>query len=125
MVDLNKEHFNGKRALTAERENNTARWCLVGLDIADNKPAEQSLVYHARRKDIGHITSAVWSPTCKRNIALAQLRRPYGETACEDLWVEIYVMRELEWRRLMKRAEVVKPPFFKPPRRRVTPPDLF
>lgn len=125
MVDLNKEHFNGKRALTAERENNTARWCLVGLDIADNKPAEQSLVYHARRKDIGHITSAVWSPTCKRNIALAQLRRPYGETACEDLWVEIYVMRELEWRRLMKRAEVVKPPFFKTPRRRVTPPDLF
>ncbi len=125
LVDFEKGHFNGRRALVAEQENGTARWCLVGLDIDGNKPAEQSLVYHSKRKEIGHVTAAMWSPTCKRNIALACLKRPYGETAVDDLWVDIYVARELEWHRLMERAQVVERPFFNPPRRRATPPALF
>ena len=36
----------------------------------------------------------MWSPMAKRNIAIASLARPYGDTMVEDLWVEIYAMRD-------------------------------
>ena len=74
---------------------------------------------------MGHVTSAMWSPTCKANLALAILERPYGDGVSEDLWVEIYVLKELKWDRVMARARVVERPFFDPPRRRATPPADF
>ena len=61
----------------------------------------------------------------KRNIAIASLDRPYGETVTEDLWVEIYAMRELRYERLMKRARVVPRPFIRLERRTATPPADF
>ena len=49
---------------------------LVGLDIAGNKPAHNALLYtdESGKREIGSVTSAIWSPTCKRNIALAMRR---------------------------------------------------
>ena len=67
----------------------------------------------------------MWSPTCKANLALATLERPYGDSVTEDLWVEIYQSKELKWDRVMARARVVERPFFNPPRRRATPPADF
>ncbi len=120
MVDFDKGHFNGRRALLAEKQRGS-RTCLVGLDIEGNKPAGGSLVYHRKRNSAGHITSAMWSPTCKRNIALASLTTPYGTEITDDLWVEIYVLKELKWDKVMARCKIVERPFYNPPRRWATP----
>ena len=77
LVALDKpRHFNGKRALAAEKAKNAFRHCLVALDIDGNVPAEHALVYHRGKREVGHITAAAWSPTVKRNIALASMTRP-------------------------------------------------
>jgi aminomethyltransferase len=122
LVDFGKGHFNGRRALLAERRAGPARR-LVGLDIEGNKPAHNALVYAARsgRRQVGAVTSATWSPTCKRNIALALLDAPHIDVG-REVWVEIYLNSELVWERRMCRAQIVERPFFAPQRRRATPP---
>ena len=70
------------------------------------------------------MTSATWSPTCKRNLAYALLDASYV-TVGTEVWVEIYVNSELTWERRMRSARVVDKPFFAPERRRVTPPADF
>jgi aminomethyltransferase len=125
LVDFDKGHFNGRRALLAERERGPTRQ-LVGLDIEGNKPAHNALLYadDGGKREIGSVTSATWSPTCKRNIALAMVDAPYFQTG-KAVWAEIYLNRELVWERRMSRAEVVERPFFNNSRRRATPPLMF
>jgi aminomethyltransferase len=125
LVDFEKGHFNGRRALLAERERGPRRQ-LVGLDIEGNKPAHNSLLYTDAKgnREIGSISSAAWSPTCKRNIALAMVDAPHFQRG-SIVWAEIYLNRELVWERRMSRAEVVERPFFAPSRRRATPPGEF
>jgi len=125
LVDFEKGHFNGRRALLAERARGPRRQ-LVGLDIEGNKPAHNSLLYTGPKGDreIGSISSAAWSPTCKRNIALAMVDAPHFQIG-SIVWAEIYLNRELVWERRMSRAEVVERPFFAPSRRRATPPGEF
>ena len=125
LVDFDKGHFTGRRALLAERARGPRRQ-LVGLDVAGTKPAHNALLYRDRsgRKEVGSVTSATWSPTCKRNLALAMLDAPHLGTGSE-VWAEIYLNRELTWERRMVRARVVERPFFAPARRRATPPADF
>ncbi|MEM1411458.1 MAG: aminomethyltransferase family protein [Pseudomonadota bacterium] len=120
LVHFDKPVFNGRKALLAEKEQGS-RYALVRLDIEDNKPAEHSYVYDTREKNIGWITSAMWSPSAKKNIALATVKASHGKTG-ERMLVEIYYQRELAWHRKMAKAEVVEGPFWDPPRRRATPP---
>jgi aminomethyltransferase len=123
LVDFNKPNFNGRRALLAEKENGS-RYALVRLDIEDNKQASHSYVYDTKKNNIGWVTSAMWSPSAKKNIALAMVETPHGKTG-EDMLVDIYYQRELKWSRIMVSAKVVKGPFWDPPRRRQTPPADF
>jgi aminomethyltransferase len=125
LVNFDKGHFTGRRALLAERERGPRRR-LVGLDIAGNKPAHNALLYsdESGKRQIGSVTSAAWSPTCKRNIALAMVDAPYFQMG-KTVWAEIYLNRELVWERRMSRAEVVERPFYAPSRRRATPPQEF
>ena len=125
MVDLDKGHFNGRRAIEAARREKKLRHTLVGLEIEGNIPAEHAIVYHRKRKEAGLVSAAAWSPMAKRNIAIASLTRPYGDTVADDLWVEIYAMRELKYERLMKRANIVPRPFIKLDRRTANPPGNF
>jgi aminomethyltransferase len=122
LVDFDKGHFTGRRALLAQQRAGLRRK-LVGLDIEGNKPAQGALLYAtwAGKRCIGHVTSGVWSPTCKRNIALAMLDAPYFDSA-REVWAEIYVNRELAWERRLCAARLVERPFFAPERRRSTPP---
>jgi aminomethyltransferase len=122
LVDFNKGHFTGRRALLAQQSAGTPRR-LVGLDIEGNKPAHNALVYAARsgRKQIGAVTSATWSPTCKRNLALALLEAPYVNVG-REVWVDVYLNTELVWERRMCAARIVDKPFYAPERRRLTPP---
>ena len=125
LVDFNKGHFTGRRALLKASEAGVRRQ-LVGLDVDGNKPAHNALLYADSngKREIGSVTSAVWSPTCKRNIALAMVDAPYNKIG-STVWADIYLNRELLWERRMSRAAVVERPFFAPDRRRITPPAEF
>lgn len=121
-VDLNKAHFNGRRALLAEQQRPAGRR-LVGVDIAGDKPAHNALLYADKNctREIGAITSAIWSPTCKRNIGLAMISAPYFALG-SAIWAEIYVQREITWERKLAPVTVVEKPFYQPERKRLTPP---
>jgi aminomethyltransferase len=125
LVDFQKGHFTGRRALL-EEQSAGPRKLLVGLDVAGNKPAHNALLYTDEngKREIGSITSAIWSPTCKRNIALAMVDAPHFQMG-STVWADIYLNRELVWERRMSRAQVVERPFFAPSRRRATPPAEF
>jgi aminomethyltransferase len=125
LVDFKKGHFTGRRALLAESQSGVRR-LLVGLDVAGNKPAHDALLYSGEsgKREIGAVTSAVWSPTCKRNIALAMVDAPFNKLG-STVWADIYLNRELKWERRMSRATIVERPFFAPERRRATPPAEF
>jgi len=126
LVDFKKPNFNGRRAL-AEEKRRGSTWRLVKLDIEGNKAADSSYIYakeKGNKKEIGFVTSAVWSPICKQNIALGTVRTPHGEVG-SDVWVEVYYQREMHWSRAMAKATVVDKPFWFPPRRSATPPGPF
>ena len=124
LVDLSKPNFNGKRALIREKETGSSTWQLVRLSIEGNKPAHSSYIYAGKRKQVGFVTSAMWSPVAKQNIALATVRAPYGRSR-DTLYAEIYYQRELHWSRVMAACERVDGAFWDPPRRRATPPADF
>jgi aminomethyltransferase len=125
MVDMKKGHFNGRNAIVKARVAGGAPHVLVGLEIEGNVPAEHAIVYHRKTKEVGLVSAAIWSPLAKRNIAIASLKRGFGEVGRDDLWVEIYAMRELQYQKMMKRAKVVQRPFVKLDRRTATPPGAF
>ena len=122
LVDFKKPHFNGRRALLAERERGP-KWNLLKLDIEGNKVADGAIIYdsEACRKEIGYVTSAMWSPAAKTNIALAMVKSPAHRG---KIWAEIYYQKELRYYRKMARCTVLDKPFWTPPRARATPPGL-
>ena len=126
LVDFKKPNFNGRRAL-AEEKRRGSTWRLVKLDIEGNKAAQHSYIYEKsknNRKEIGFITSAVWSPICKQNVAIGTVKMPHGAPG-STVWVEIYYQREMHWNRAMAKAIVVDKPFWFPPRRTATPPGPY
>jgi aminomethyltransferase len=120
LVHFDKPVFNGRQALLKEKETGS-RYRFVRLDVEGNKPAKDSFIYNGKKEIVGHVTSATWSPSAKKNVALASLEMPWGK-AEDELYAEIYYNRELQWSRLMARCQVVEGAFFDPPRRRETPP---
>ncbi|MCB1444960.1 MAG: aminomethyltransferase family protein [Rhizobiaceae bacterium] len=124
MVDLEKPNFNGRRAIVKAREKKTLKHILVGLEVEGNVSGPLSLIYHRKRKEAGIVTASAWSPILKKNIAIASLARPYGEKVVDDLWVEIYALRELQYQKMMKRVKIVPRPFLKLDRRGANPPGL-
>lgn len=123
LVDFGKGHFTGRNALLKEKENGS-RYRFVRLDVDGNKPAEESFILDKSANVVGHVTSAAWCATAKRNLALASLEMPWGR-AGDDLFAEIYYSREQRWTRLETRCTVMQGPAWDPPRRRQTPPADF
>jgi aminomethyltransferase len=120
LVDFDKPHFSGRKALLEEKERGP-KYTLTKLDIEGNRPAEGSFVYNNRRctKKIGYVTSAMWSPAVKANIALAMIRTEHLEG---DLWVEIHYQKELRHYSRVARCRRRQKPFWAPARARATPP---
>ena len=123
-MHFDKGHFNGRRALLKQRDKGL-RTHLCKIDIDGFKPADGALIYHRKRREVGHVTSGVWSPTAKRNIALAELKAPYGKSITKDLWVEIYVFEEGVWDKRIVPLTLTDRPFYQPARARLTPPAAF
>ncbi|MFQ5527243.1 MAG: aminomethyltransferase family protein [Thermoanaerobaculia bacterium] len=129
-VKLDRDPFIGQAALRREKHAGSER-AFVGLDISwvelervfesyglppeisssawrDGRP-----VYDRDGRWIGQATSGAWSPTLKKNLALAQLESPF---AAPGQIVEIELTAE--YRRHRVPAAVAKLPFFNPPRKR-------
>jgi aminomethyltransferase len=119
MVDFKKPHFNGRRALLAEKKRGP-KYMLTKLDIEGNKPAEGSYIYSDKRctREIGYVTSAMWSPVVKANIALAMIRTEHLQG---EIWTEIYYEKELRQYSKVARCSIKKDPFWSPARAKATP----
>jgi glycine cleavage system T protein (aminomethyltransferase) len=120
LVDFAKPHFNGRRALMEEKQRGS-KYTLAKLDIEGNRPADGSYVYKNKRctQEIGYVTSAMWSPSVKANIALAMIETQHING---ELWAEIYYEKELRhYSRIVKCTRRTKP-FWAPSRARATPP---
>jgi aminomethyltransferase len=132
LVSLDKNRFVGQAALVEESKRGYARE-IVGLEI--DWPQVESL-YEAvglppavspiasrvavpvfkEGVQIGKATSSTWSPTLKKMIALATIKREYTRPGTR-VQFEITV----EAVRHQVRATVVKTPFFNPKRKTATP----
>lgn len=123
LVDFRKPHFNGRRALLAERATGPTRK-LVKLDIQGSKLAQGALLYSNKRcsREVGYVTSAMWSPAAKANIALAMVET---RALSGDIWAEVYYEKELRLHRKIASCEVRDKPFWAPERARQTPPASF
>ena len=123
LVDFKKAHFNGKRALL-DLKNMGSEYTLVKLDIEGNKPAEESFLYADKgcTKEVGYVTSAMWSPVVKANIALAMVKTKALESS---LWAEIYYSKELRHHSKVVKCAVKNKPFWAPERAKLTPPKPF
>lgn len=119
LVDFEKGAFNGRASLLREKQVGS-KHRLVKLDVEGNKPAKDAYVYDRKRKLIGTVTSSMWSPAAKANIALATVDAAYGSPG-DELYAEIYYQKELKWNRIMAKCRVVEGPFFQPARRSQTP----
>ena len=132
LVHTGKNRFIGQAALIAEQKRGPARE-IVGLEI--DWPEVESLYETAGLppaispiasrvavpvfKDgmqVGKATSSTWSPTLKKMIALATVKREYTKPGTQ-LQFEITI----EARRHRAGAMVVKTPFFNPKRKTATP----
>jgi aminomethyltransferase len=129
-VELEREPFNGQRALLAEKARGPSR-ALVGLVL--DWPELEALfaksglppelrrgawrdpvpVYDKAGRHVGQATSGTWSPTLKQNLALATVRAEQAAVGTE-LDIEVTV----EYQRLRATARVTKKPFFDPPRKK-------
>ena len=132
LVHLDKNRFVGQSALVAEHKRGQARE-IVGLEI--NWPEVEAL-YEAvglppavspiasrvavpvfkNGDQVGKATSSTWSPTLKKMIALATVKREYTKPGTQ-LKFEITV----EAVRHRVGATVVQTPFFNPKRKTATP----
>jgi aminomethyltransferase len=120
LVDFKKPHFNGRSALLKQSKEGVKRK-LLKLNIEGNKTTEESILYNnkACSYEIGYVTSAMWSPAVKANIAFA-----FVDTKAlgGDIWAEIYHYKELRPHRKMAKCTVSTKPFWVHPRARQTPP---
>jgi aminomethyltransferase len=128
-VSLDKERFIGREALAAEKTR-APQWRFVGVEIdwsslerlyaekglATRVPSaawRMSVPIYAGMEQAGYATSGAWSPLLKKYIALAHLRAPWFAPGTQ-LEIEITV----EHQRRRAAAQVVKKPFFDPPRKK-------
>src|SRR5678815_214988 len=132
LVNLDKNRFVGQQALIEEQKHGHARE-IVGLEIdwpqVENlyekvglppavSPSASRVAVPVFKEgmQVGKATTTTWSPTLKRMIALATVKREYTRPGTR-LQFEITV----EAVRHHVRATVVKTPFFNPKRKTATP----
>ena len=132
LVDLKKESFIGRAAL--EKENRAGSpLALVGLEInwddverlhdalglapqISSTASRIAVPVYRGNSQIGKATSTTWSPTLKKMIALASIRRD-----CAPPGAQLEIELTIEAMRQKARATVRELPFFNPPRKTGTP----
>lgn len=124
IVNLDKGHFTGRKALQAEHSRPPQRR-MTKIVVDDNKPVGEAYIYdgkHGRR--CGEVKCGTWSPILKANLALADIEYKNGRPPSQ-LWARIEYQRELKWRSAWAACHVRSDPFYSPPHRLTTPPLRF
>ena len=123
LVDFDKPHFNGRNALLKEKEKGP-EFVLTKLDIEGSKVANHSWLYGDKRctREIGYVTSGMWSPAAKANIALAMVKT---SALNGEIWASIDYEKELRQYTKLARCTVKDKPFWAPARARATPPEQY
>jgi aminomethyltransferase len=128
-VQLEREPFVGQSALAAEKSRGSP-WALVGLEIdwpalerlydAHRLPPHlpvrawrDAVPVFAGRRQVGQATSGTWSPTAKKNIALASVASRHAAAG-----TELHIEHTVEYRRATLPARVVARPFLDLARKR-------
>jgi len=128
-VSLEKERFNGRDALAAEKARGPA-WQFVGIELdwnslerlyaevglatrLPNAAWRMSVPLYSDGEQVGYATSGGWSPLLKKYIALAHVPSRWAA-----LGTPLEMEMTVEHRRKRAAARVVKKPFFDPPRKR-------
>ncbi|MED4730378.1 glycine cleavage system aminomethyltransferase GcvT [Aneurinibacillus migulanus] len=95
--------FIGQDALKEQKENGAPRK-LVGIEMMERGiPRTHYNVYVGEEK-IGEVTTGTQSPTLKKNVGLALVKREYGELDTEI---------EVEIRGKRVKAKIIRTPFYK------------
>lgn len=104
VVKVNKESdFNGKEALSNQKENGVPRK-LVGLEMIDKGIPRTGYKVFIGEDEIGEVTTGTQSPTLKKNIGFALLN---AEHTAQGTEVEV----EIRGKRL--KAAIIATPFYK------------
>jgi len=128
-VSLDKENFVGRRALLEAKTRGSPRQ-LVGLEVdwddyerlyrqaglAPHLPSAAwrgGVPIYRNGKQVGQATTGGWSPTIKKYIALATVQSKFSQPG-----TELFMETTVEYVRESVRAQVVKLPFFDPPRKK-------
>ncbi|WP_226667539.1 glycine cleavage system aminomethyltransferase GcvT [Metabacillus litoralis] len=107
-VKPNKEDdFNGKAVLKEQKENGTKRK-LVGIELIDKGIPRHGYEVFSGGEEIGVVTTGTQSPTLKKNIGLALLKKEFTELGTEI---------EVQIRKKRLKAVVVATPFYKRPKK--------
>ncbi len=124
LIPKEKEFYNGMNAI--KKSKNSMRCALIPVDIEFNKNAAKSLIYYNKKEWIGHITSALWSPTLKRNVGYAEIKAPYFEEKyLHKIFAEVYHESEGQFIPIWAKLTPCEKPFFNPKRKTQTPPSRF
>jgi len=101
-VDLEKD-FIGAKPLQAIAENGS-QYRLVGLELEGRNTAELRMGIMDGNKTVGEVTSATFSPTLKKSIAMGYIQRDEAETG-KQLTVDLAGKQAS--------AQIVELPFYK------------
>ncbi|MBE1553765.1 glycine cleavage system aminomethyltransferase GcvT [Sporosarcina limicola] len=104
VVKVNKEEdFNGKEALSSQKENGVPRK-LVGIEMIDKGIPRTGYKVFLGDDEIGEVTTGTQSPTLKKNIGFALLKSAHTEVGTEV---------EVEIRNKRLKAVLIATPFYK------------
>lgn len=124
VVNLDKGHFTGRKALLAEKSR-TAKRRLTKLVVDGNKPVGEAFIYNGKNgKQVGEIKCTIWSPILKANLALADIDYIGGRLPSK-LWARFDYQRELKWRSAWAECHAQTKPFYNPEHRSATPPARY
>ncbi len=124
VVNLDKGHFTGRKALLAESAR-PARRRLTKIVVEGNKPVAEAFIFDGRSgKQVGEIKCAIWSPILKANLALADIEYSNGNLP-KHIWARIDYQRELKWKSVWAECRVSSTPFYVPEHKSATPPARF
>jgi aminomethyltransferase len=98
--------FIGQEALKKQKEEGAPRR-LVGIEMIERGIPRTHYPVYAGEERVGEVTTGTQSPTLKKNVGLALVKRQYSELGTE-LDVEIRGKRV--------KAKVVPTPFYKRPK---------
>lgn len=103
-VKLNKEaDFIGKKALQAQKEKGVPRK-LVGIEMIERGVPRHGYPVYVGEERVGEITTGTQSPTLKKNIGLALIKREHADIGNELL---------IEIRGKKVKAQIIATPFYK------------